>query len=96
MERYRDAAATSARALTRAGRDVRAPLLCWLSVVQAGALGNLLDLDGALDAIDTAENVARRQGLPQLLLFVLWQRAVIHHVRGEEVESETAVTHTRS
>ena len=95
MERYRDAAATSARALARAGRDVRAPLLSWLSVVQAGALGNLLDLDGALDAIDTAESVVRRQGLPQLLLFVLWQRAVINHVRGEQLEAETAVAQTR-
>ena len=95
MERYRDAAATSARALTLARRDGRAPLLCWLSVVQAGALGNLLDLAGALDAIDTAEGIARRQGLPPLLLSVLWQRAVINHVRGEEVEAETAVAQTR-
>ena len=61
MERYRDAAATSARGL--ALPHVRAAAAVLVSVVRAGALGNLLDLDAALDAIDTAEECARRQGV---------------------------------
>jgi hypothetical protein len=90
MERYADAAATSARGLALARRAHRAPPLSSLLIARAGALDNLLDLDGALGEIEAAEESARLHGLPHVLIFVLWQRALIDLFHGQALEAELA------
>ena len=65
-------------------------MLVWLLGLQAWAAWLQLDLDGALAAVEPAEETARMQGAPNPLLLALSVRAAIHHERGEPAEAARA------
>jgi DNA-binding CsgD family transcriptional regulator len=90
LERYADAAATAERALSIARATHQDQTLVALLDVRAIALWQLLDLDGALREAETAEEIARFQGVPYMVQHTLWLRALIHHYRGETAEAERA------
>jgi DNA-binding CsgD family transcriptional regulator len=86
-DRFADAAATSARALTivrRTGPGLASPLL----VLRAVALHHLLDLDAALREIETAEEIARLQRVPRHLHLALSVRGAVQYDRGEVADAE--------
>ena len=58
--------------------------------LRAISLAFRLELDGALHEAEAAEEAARLQGVPHLLHFALWIRALVHDVRGEATEAERA------
>jgi DNA-binding CsgD family transcriptional regulator len=90
LERYADAAATAERALSIARATHQDQTLVALLDVHAIALWQLLDLEGALRAAETAEEIARLQGVPYMVQHALWLRALMHHYRGETAEAERA------
>ncbi len=89
-ERFADAAATGARGAAIARRTRQGHALVPLLIVQAMAFGNLLQLDRALRESEEAEEGARLQGVPHLLQYALWEKALIHHFRGEALQAEQA------
>ena len=90
LERYADAAATAGRALSIARSTHQDQTLVALLDVRAIALWQLLDLDGALREAETAEEIARLQGIPYMVQHTLWLRALTHHYRGETADAERA------
>jgi DNA-binding NarL/FixJ family response regulator len=90
LERYADAAATAERALSIARATHQDQTLVALLDVRAIALWQLLDLDGALREAETAEEIARFQGVPYMVQHALWLRALMHHCRGETADAERA------
>ena len=89
-ERFADAEATGARAADIARHTRQGHALVPLLIVRAMALVNLLDLEGALREGEAAEEGARLQGVPHLLQYALWEKALVHHFRGEALEAERA------
>ncbi len=89
-ERFADAEATGARAAEIARRTRQGHALVPLLIVRAMALVNLLDLESAVREAEAAEEGARLQGVPHLLQYALWEKAVVHHFRGEALEAERA------
>ena len=90
-ERFEDAAATAARAITLARRSGLGQLLPTLFGLRANALVARLELDEALRAAEAAEETARLQGIPTVLHFALWIRALVHEARGETGDTERLV-----
>jgi len=90
-ERFEDAAATAARAIELARRSGRGQLLTTLFGLRANALIARLELDEALRAAEAGEETARLQGIPTVLHFALWIRALVHEARGETRELERIV-----
>jgi DNA-binding CsgD family transcriptional regulator len=90
-ERFEDAAATAARAIALARRSGQGQLLTTLFGLRANALVARLELDEALRAAEAGEETARLQGLPTVLHFALWIRALVHEARGETHETERLV-----
>jgi DNA-binding NarL/FixJ family response regulator len=87
-ERFPAAAATGARTLEIARRTGQGQLVVTLHGLRANALLILLDLDTALHEAETAEEIARLQGIAHLLHFALWTRALAHDQRGERDDAE--------
>jgi DNA-binding CsgD family transcriptional regulator len=90
LERHADASATAERALSIARATHQDQTLVALLDIRAIALWQLLDLDGALREAETAEEIARLQGVPYMVQHALWLRALMHHYRGEPAEAERA------
>ena len=65
-------------------------MLVWLLGLQAWAAWLQLDLDGALAAVEAAEETARLQAAPNPLLLALSVRAAVHHERGEPRRGRSA------
>ena len=89
-ERFSGATATSVRALAIARRTGQGQLVVTLIGLRAMSLTFRLELDTALHEAEAAEEAARLQGVPHLLHFALWIRALVHDVRGEATEAERA------
>ena len=89
-ERFADAASTAARGADIARRTGQGHALVPFLIVQAMAAVNLLQLDSALRDGEAAEEGARLQGIPHLLQYALWERALVHHFRGEVFEARQA------
>jgi DNA-binding NarL/FixJ family response regulator len=89
-ERFADAEATAARTAEIARRTRQGHALVPLLIVRAMAFVNLLDLESALREGEAAEDGARLQGVPHLLQYALWEKALVHHFRGEALEAERA------
>ena len=87
-ERFCAATATSARALEIARRTGQGQLVVTLLGLRAMSLAFRLELDAALAEADAAEEAARLQGVPPLLHFAFWVRALVHDIRGETTEAE--------
>jgi DNA-binding CsgD family transcriptional regulator len=90
-ERFAAASATSARTLAIARRTGQEQGRVTLLGLRAVTSLCLIDLDDALQHADAAEEVARLQGIPHLLHFALWVRALVHEQRGEVAELDRAV-----
>jgi DNA-binding CsgD family transcriptional regulator len=90
-ERFEPAAQTAARAIELARRSGQTQLLATLYGLRAITCGWRLELDEALRAAEAGEETARLQGIPHLLHFALWQRAMVHEARGERREVERVV-----
>ena len=78
------------RALAIARRTGQGQLVVTLIGLRAISLMFRLELDAALHEAEAAEEAARLQGVPHLLHFALWIRALVHDVRGEATEAERA------
>ena len=91
-ERFADAAATATRGAEIARRTGQGHALVPFLIVHAMAGVNLLELDTALREGEEAEDGARLQGVPHLLQYALWERALVHHFRGELFEARRAAT----
>jgi DNA-binding NarL/FixJ family response regulator len=89
-ERFPAAIATSGRALAISRRTGQAQVLVPLLMVRAMAQINLLGLEAALTDAHTGEEIARLEGVPRLLHFALWIRALAQHHLGQAVEAERA------
>jgi DNA-binding CsgD family transcriptional regulator len=89
-ERFADAEVTSARTLAVSRRTGQGQLLIPQLNVRTMALVNLLRLDAAQQTSETSEEMARLLGIPRLLHFSLWLRALVHHVCGNAAEAERA------
>ena len=89
-ERFADAAATATRGAEIARRTGQGHALVPFLIVHAMAGVNLLQLDTALREGEEAEDGARLQGVPHLLQYALWERALVHHFRGERFEARRA------
>ena len=89
-ERFAAATGTSARALAIARRTGQGQLVVTLIGLRAISLMFRLELDAALQEAEAAEEAARLQGVPHLLHFAFWIRALVHDVRGEATEAERA------
>jgi DNA-binding CsgD family transcriptional regulator len=90
-ERYSDAAATSTRALDIAGERGLGHVLVPLLLTRAMARGNLLELDRARRDAETAEDMARLQGVPRLVFFAVWVHGRLQHHRGETAAVARAI-----
>ncbi len=90
QERFSGATATTVRALAIARRTGQGQLVVTLIGLRAISLTFRLELDTALHEAEAAEEAARLQGVPHLLHFALWIRALVHDVRGEATEAERA------
>lgn len=90
-ERFAAATRTGTRALEIARRTGQAQLVVTLLGLRAISLTFRLELDAALEAAEAAEEAARLQGVPHLLHFALWIRALVHDVRGEASDADRAV-----
>ena len=90
LGRFVESHATTTRALAICRRTPRDEMLVWLHVVRAWALVLLLDLDAALLEAEEAEESARLQNLPHVLMLGLCKRVQVHHHRGEALEAERA------
>jgi len=88
LGRFADAEATMSRALAEGPPQEQ--LQVWLRVVRAWARVQLLDLDGALEDVDAAEEMARLQAVPLALLLVLCKRMLVQHHRGDALDAERA------
>jgi DNA-binding CsgD family transcriptional regulator len=82
-ERPRSARPTFVRALDIARATRQGHMLAPLSIGRSMGLVGLLDLDTAAREIETAEEIARLQGVQYQLYWALWTRAWIHWERGE-------------
>jgi DNA-binding CsgD family transcriptional regulator len=74
---------TFVRALDVARTTRQGHMLAPLSIGRSMGLVGLLDLDAAAREIETAEEIARLQGVEYQLYWALWVRAWIHWERGE-------------
>ncbi len=89
-ERYGAADASASRALEVTDRTGQDQLAVALRLTRAMARLHRGALGAALDDAELAEELARLQGVPRLLHFALWMRALVHHERGEAVEAARA------
>lgn len=89
-ERFADAAALSERAIAAARQSGKAHALVPLLTARAAAGLQLLELDAALAAAETAEEIARLQDVPRLVHVALWIRALIEHERDDTIAVERA------
>ena len=80
LERFPAATGTSARALAIARRTGQGQLVVTLIGLRAISLMFRLELDSALHEAEATEEAARLQGVPHLLHFALWIRALVHDV----------------
>jgi DNA-binding NarL/FixJ family response regulator len=87
-ERFADAAATAGRAVALCRRGGHGQPVVTLLGLRAKAQMHLLELDAALQAAETAEEIARLQRLPHALHFALWARALVHDQRDERDDAE--------
>jgi DNA-binding NarL/FixJ family response regulator len=90
LGRFEESHATATRALAISRRTPRDEMLVWLRVIRAWTLILLLDLDAALLEAEAAEESARLQNTPHVLMLGLCKRVQVHHHRGEALEAERA------
>ena len=90
FERFDDASATTTRLLEISRRTGQGQLAVTLLNLRAMTELNRLDLDAALEAAASAEEVARLARVPRLVHFALWLLALVHYERGERAEAEAA------
>jgi DNA-binding CsgD family transcriptional regulator len=90
LGRFVDSHATATRALAICRRTPRDELLVWVRVIRSWTLLLLLDLDAALLEAEAAEESARLQDTPHVLMLGLCKRVQVHHHRGEALEAERA------
>jgi DNA-binding CsgD family transcriptional regulator len=87
-ERYRDAATALDRALAVARATHHGAFTVTFHSLLAVAKRPLLDLDGALEHLDVAEEMARLQGLELICAVTLSRRVGVLTARGERAEAE--------
>jgi DNA-binding CsgD family transcriptional regulator len=90
LQRFADALATFDRALSVSLGSHQAQLLVHLRGVRAIARWQLLDLDGALEEIEAAEEGARLNRDSHQVVIAAWLRTMAHHHRGEADAAERA------
>jgi hypothetical protein len=89
-ERYREAAEVIDRALGVAHASRHSAFVVTFHSLLAVAKRPLLDLDGALEHLDIAEEMARLQGLDMICAVTLSRRVGVLTARGERAEAERA------
>jgi DNA-binding CsgD family transcriptional regulator len=89
-ERYREAATALDRALAVARSTRHGAFMVTFHSLLAVAKRPLLDLDGALEHLDVAEEMARLQGLDMICAVTLSRRVGVLTARGERTEAQRA------
>jgi DNA-binding CsgD family transcriptional regulator len=90
LQRFADALATFDRALSVSLGSHQGQVLVHLRAVRAIARWQLLDLDGALEEVEAAEEGARLNGDSHQVVIAAWLRTMAHHHRGEADAAERA------
>jgi DNA-binding NarL/FixJ family response regulator len=90
LQRFGGALATFDRALSVSLKSHQGQVLVHLHGVRAIARWMLLDLDGALAEVESAEEGARLNGDSHQAVIAAWLRTMAHHHRGEADAAERA------